>query len=210
MSRNLKVTGVALVAATAFMALTAAGASAVEFHKTNMGNTVYSGSQVTQNVFTVPEGSLRCSTVTLSAETVETTTNALTFNPTYAGCEFGALGKNSATVTMGNCDYVIAANGLMDILCSSGNMVIDVAVAGVKKCTITIPPQINIGNIAYTNNADNTVTFSFNLANMFYETTTGSGAGACTATTLRQGATYTGTVKVAGTIMGVAERIWVA
>ena len=211
MSRKLKMVALAVVAVTAFAAVSAASASAVLFHKTNMGNTTISGGQVTQNEFTIPEGAVKCSTASFTATTEETTTETLTITPTYTGCEFAALGKNSAQVTMNGCVFVIHANGVVDIECNgAGPIIVHASVASVNKCTITIPQQTNIGTVTFTNNPDQSVTVHANVTNIVYETHEGTGAGRCPATTTPTvGGTYTGSVRVTGAIGGIEERIWV-
>ena len=135
----------------------------------------------------------------------------LTISASYSACEFANLGKGSATITMNGCDYVFHANGETDIECGGlGPITIDVSVATVKKCTITIPQQTGIRSVSYTNNVGGSVSVSQLFGGIVYETHSGTGAGACPATTTPTvGGSGHGFFRLSGTNGGVAERIWV-
>ena len=205
MSRNLKLTGHAAVAVLAFAAVNVSAASAVLFHKTNMGPTVITGGQVTQNVFEFPEITWQCEEVTFGSETEETTPATLTVNPEFGKCRIAGDPKG-AKVNMNGCDYVLHANGETDVVCPEGKTI--VITIALLKCTITIGAQTGLKSLEYTNNADGTVTVTSAIAGIRY-TMKGSGGAVCQETTEGVGATYTGSVKLEGTIGGSPERIWV-
>jgi len=146
MIRNLKVLGLALVAVFAMSAMAASAASASEF-TSESGTTTLHGTQVTQNVFTVTGGNVKCNTATFrTTATVGTTALDVTVKPTYSSCT--AIGQTS-TINMNGCEYKITptstTTGTVAIVNCAGNIIVTSG-DPVVSCTITVTPTNPIDN----------------------------------------------------------------
>jgi hypothetical protein len=101
MRRDFTKLGVALLALIAIGAAGASTSLAVEVHSgSGSGTTYFTGTQVTENVFGIDDGTIKCTTTSFKGEYSGTTASGLKIIPTYTGCK--ALGQ-SATVHMNGC-----------------------------------------------------------------------------------------------------------
>jgi hypothetical protein len=197
MTRNLKVLGLALVAA---LAVGAVGASAVSANK-NFSfqadaaagkTTAIVGEQVVPNGdrFVVDTGTARCEKTHYTGQQVGPEVTTMTLTAAYSGCKVGAF---ESTVNMGNCHYLIhtntngnTTNGEFDttttIVCTSGDITITVSSGATTKCIIHIPAQ-NLGTGLVATNATTggikDVTGHIDFSTITYTQTGGTGLGAC-------------------------------
>jgi len=117
MTRNLKVLGLALVAAFALSAMTASAASAAPALFTansHVGNAKIHGGQIGTDTFTIGALSpLTCATATVSGEgvTAGTSSTYVKLAPTYDTCHIVAplVGTRTATVNVEGCTYTVNA-----------------------------------------------------------------------------------------------------
>jgi hypothetical protein len=161
MTRNLKVLGLALVAAFAMSALVASAASATawQFHS-NTDNPVLTGSQEGTDVFTTDSGTVRCSEANYTGSATGTTNSTIEVAPTYEGCKL--LFIINVTVDPNGCKYlfhaetttntggtpaVIHYEGSVDIVCTGGNVIVVTA----PGCDITVPAQTGLKTVTFTN-----------------------------------------------------------
>jgi hypothetical protein len=198
MTRNLKVLGLALVAA---LAVGAVGASAA------LGNanywflsdasagatTTFKGEQVVANGdrFVIDGGTFKCEATHYTGTQVGPTVSTITLSATYSGCKFGPI---PITINMGNCHYLIhtdtngdTTNGQFDtittITCTSGDITITASSAGTTKCITHIPAQ-NLGTGLVATNGTTPggikdITGHIDFSTITYTQTGGTGLGAC-------------------------------
>ena len=227
MFSKVKALTVALLAACAIGAIAASGASAAEFHIAGMGAATGDVTQIGgETEFKIPEGALKCKDVTgdfqlltAGGAAVETTGPTATITLTEPKhtpvdetltCTFAGISGSKAD--MNGCDYVIHAGPPVqtDIVCPAGQQItVTAIVAGVTKCTIHIGPQTGKQSITINNAGGQDIVLKNGLKNVIYSTQTGSGLGACTATTTAQGtnAEFLGEITVQGTAGGVASKL---
>lgn len=170
MSRNLKVLGLALVAALALTALVGSTAQANENGKFTAASYTSTGSGIDTGTheFTAAGGSVKCSHATFSGTSSAASTTQ-TITPVYEECT--AFGFVGATVTMNGCDYLFhltgtgaggSYNGNVDLVCPENKEVtID---AG--PCTIHIPGQTGLGPVSFTNGTSGGLSDITNHANV--------------------------------------------
>jgi hypothetical protein len=190
MIRNAKILGLAIVAALALTAVMASAASATNFTAASYPVKI-SGTQTESHKFTVGGGTVTCTTATFAGE-LTAASETLTINPTYSNCTaFGFIGAKVTGFSSTGCDFKFYAGGATDLLCSSGDVVID---AG--ECSVTLSEQKNLTKNTFTNNATGTVTVGTNVSGIHaVVTSTGFcpiGGGTYT------NATYTGQTLVEG------------
>ena len=171
MIRNLKATGLALVAVLALSALTASSASAVTDHFTTTKDSALLTGVSHDNSFHFPGGSpsFKCTTSQFTGTVLNNATEA-TIDPTYTG-EINETPHNTAhrctgtggdvVIDMNGCHYVLTGNttghdpvGTPDatvwITCPAGQ-VIKVTQPGTG-ITIQVPPQTpTTGGVTYLN-----------------------------------------------------------
>jgi hypothetical protein len=198
MTRNLKVLGLALVAALAVGAVGASAAlgNASYWLQTDASvgkTTTIVGEQTVENGdrFVGDGGTVRCKATHYTGQQVGPTVTTMTLSATYSGCKFGSF---DATVNGGNCDFLIhtdtngnTTNGsfqsITTITCTSGDITINVTSVGTTKCVLHIPAQ-NLGtSVVMTNGTKGTgitdVTGHINFTTITYTQTGGTGLGAC-------------------------------
>jgi hypothetical protein len=196
--RNVKILGLALVAAFALSAVVASAASANANYwftsdAATGATTILKGEQSEPNGdrFVVDGGTVRCETTHYTGTTVGPTVTTLTLSAEYSGCKFGAF---SATVTMGSCHYLIhtdtngdTTNGSYDtistITCTSGDITVTVTSAGTTKCILHVPAQNLgtglVGTTGTTAGNIHDITAHINFSTITYTQTGGTGLGAC-------------------------------
>lgn len=133
MSRNLKMLGLCLVATLAMSAVASSSASA--WFKSNADHTLFSGSQVGTNTFSITAGTIHCGVGTFSGTTTSTESNEVEVTPTYQNCTATPFG--GATVHTNSCTYQITTDGQVHLICPGNNKIVVTA----PFCTITIYPQ---------------------------------------------------------------------
>ncbi|HEX7278555.1 MAG TPA: hypothetical protein VF255_02920 [Solirubrobacterales bacterium] len=218
MNRKLKALGLALVAVFAMSALSAASASAVEFHS-SVAHTELRGEQhAGEDTFTVNAGTVRCSHATYTGTETSATATTQSVTPAYTGCK--AFGFVNTTIDTNGCSYRFDSNGNnVDIICP-GNPITVTAF----NCWVTVGSQENLGTVTYTNVAGQTtknekeevigvheddVTVDVNITGIKYTQHSKSFPG-CTNGTFTNG-TYTGSATVRGfNTAGEQVDIWVA
>lgn len=214
----------ALLAVCAFGALSASAASAAEFHVGGMGIAHGDGTQIAgspaQIVF--PEGALACPNAIFTGETLsnssnvdqETTGQTATVTVTEGSsetlnCTFAGL--SGTIVHMNGCDFRIHTGPPVQatVLCPpSQQITITAIVLGTLKCTIHIPAQGELSGITIVNNGGHSdIEVTAAVPSITYQSTTGSGLGACTNTTAGTDGKFSGKVTVQGTVSGAATPI---
>jgi hypothetical protein len=188
MIRKLKVVSLTVVAVFAMTAVAASAASAAEFHATSAPS-ISTGVNEGNHVFKTGETSVVCKTAKFTGTQTLTAEPTATVHPEYSNCEF--LGS-AATVETTGCNYVLSANGPVNISCS-GTSKINVVVPGV--CTLSFGTQLTTGGATYTNVGSGT-TAQIKVASSTAATFTKSGS-LCFLVPGTTG-TYTGTVITTG------------
>jgi hypothetical protein len=219
MTRNLKMLGLALVAAFAMSGVAASAVQAESFWFTSDGTpTTLTGSQIGEDVIGFDFGELTCETVTYSGSITGTTSTTATLTPTYGGCEVSGI---PAVVHMNGCDYLVHTHTKIgtsytvttDIVCPTTTSpphliheitVTAIAPGGTLKCTFHIPDQAISTGVTLTKatkaNGKTDLTIAVNVSSIGYnETTTGtSGTGACQTADSTTNGTYVGTETIEG------------
>jgi len=157
--RNLKASGLVVMAMLAIAALTAATAWANQFHS-GANSTTWT---VTSNAFQVFEyeaggEAITCATIGGEAQTTAQTVTEITFKPTYSTCKAEEL-LVPAHVAMNECDYLLTINasesgGWVHLKCPAFNT-ISITVTngfGSTLCTLHIGQQTPVGGVDYANN----------------------------------------------------------
>jgi hypothetical protein len=149
MKRYVKSFGLSLVAIFAISAVSASGAAATErYHSASgSGNTDLTGIYLTENIFTVDDGNVKCAIALFSGSYTGTTSTDIKLVPTYTNCK--AFGQ-TATVHLNSCYYTLTEptgsgdnwSAGVHIACSTAGDKIQVTVGDpTLVCTITIGPQ---------------------------------------------------------------------
>jgi hypothetical protein len=207
MNRKLKALGLALVAVFALAAMSAATASAEEFHS-ETAHTTYTGAQVAEDIFTVNAGTVKCKKAEYAGTQSVATSKEATVSPTYKECT--AFGFVNTTIDVNGCGYIFTrtpVNGdesSIHIECPAGNSIVVTAF----NCEVTVPAQTLSGGVTYTNEGAGTtrsIIVDVNLTGITYiqhsksfpgcktEGTTGAGA-----TSLFHDGTYSGSATITG------------
>jgi hypothetical protein len=151
MTRAMKRFGLVLVAAIALCLVTAASALATGYQfKSKASSTTLVGEQGAGDAFAFDAGEVRCSSTSYSGQMTSESASTVTLTPSYSGC---AMGAATATVNMNGCAYKLEPGEVTEsssydvatnIECPTGkSIVITTKIAGIIKCTITIPPKIS-------------------------------------------------------------------
>ena len=174
MNRNLKVLGLALVAALAMSALAASAAPAAHTAFITAGSAGapahIDGKQIGQQVFNRTGREVTCEIANFGeSSTVPGSATSLTLKPEYKNCHAKVLGNTlPATVTMNGCDYNFTLTkdtsptkytvGITHIECTTPNEIqVHVYTShenhtnNVNACTYNIPEQTITGGIELTN-----------------------------------------------------------
>jgi hypothetical protein len=167
MTRNLKVLGLALVAALAMSAVAASAASAVQHTVVTTANpTYFTGNQATQNIFSTPAGEVKCNTTLFTGSITGTSNSSVETTPTYSGCEHSLVG--AAPVKNEGCKYLLTGNtteagheghGVVHVVCGAGkHITIELSgVFGLVNCNLTIGSQTPTkGGVNYTQQGSGT------------------------------------------------------
>ncbi|HEX7278554.1 MAG TPA: hypothetical protein VF255_02915 [Solirubrobacterales bacterium] len=205
MTRKLKALGLALVAVFAMSALSAASASAIEFHSAVAHTELRAEQHAGEDTFTVNAGTVRCSHVTYAGTESFATSSFQTVTPTYTGCR--AFGFVSTTIDTNGCSFHFSSNGQsFSIFCGAGN---PMAVTAFN-CWVTVGTQLNAGFVVHTNQGGTPidVTVDMNITGIKYTQHSKSFPG-CTNGTFTNG-TYTGSATMQGfNTVGEQIGIWV-
>ena len=159
MTRNLKVLGLALVAVLAMSAtMTSAASAAPHNGKTaftsDKDTTHVSANQTTTYKLKITNSEFVCEEVSFTGHVVAKTVTQVTIRPVFTGCSVSFIGiKVNGTVTgFGHhgeekyCDFLVRANGTVDLVCPPG---MEVTIHS-GTCVMHIPPQTNLGTVTYT------------------------------------------------------------
>ncbi len=207
---NLRTLGLALVAAFAMSATAAAAASAEPFaFHSEVIHTDLTGSGEGTSSFGFDAGTAVCNTAkfegTMSTE--ETTELALT--PAFESCTVEPLGL--APVTMNGCQLVLTASTKegsaykagLDIACPGTNSITVVAkVAGITKCTISIPAQ-SLSGVTVSEVSEGDIKAVASVEGVKYSQAAGVGAGACAKAENTTNGTFKGDFVIGGSLEGV-------
>ena len=221
MIRNLKVFGLALVAAFAMSALvaSAASANAASWFTSDGDWTTLSGTQGgTPDTFTTHAGTLSCSSATYTGSTSATTTTTMKLAPSYSGCSLSPL-PGHAIIDMNGCEYEFHTDGQettggvpngkfkteTTIVCPTTtspshvthDITVTVTLTGIPKCTIHIEEQ-NLGTGIVLTNAGGGLSAAVSFSNIKYTQTAGTGEGKCTTTTTTSNGGYSGSATISG------------
>jgi hypothetical protein len=156
MTHRYKALGLALVAVLTISAVVASTASAVEFYSEKEA-TFLSGDQVTKNVFTTTNGSVKCNVAKFTGTQIGTFVAANKFTikevllvPRYEGCT--AFGQSAEVTVPAGCLSQATApssatTGLIRATCSSSPVKVNVPSAN---CALTLATQKTEFNTDYT------------------------------------------------------------
>lgn len=163
MLRYLKLLCIAAIALTSAVAVTSASAakftfSAHEAHVAALDNWEWN----------ITGTKVNCANTLLEGFVVAPTTSveAMTIRPTYTDCA-STSGVNATVTGFGHygesktCDYVMHANGTVDLVCESGAEV----TIHMATCVAHIPAQNGLGTVTYTNGS-NDMNLDINLTNV--------------------------------------------
>lgn len=205
MIRNLKVLGLAVVAVLA-MSVMASAAQAAEFHS-EAESTTFSGSQVTQNVFTAGGSEVKCNTAEFTGSQTGTSVAEVEVQPTYSSCT--AFGFAKAHVKTAGCKYAFTASsstaGAARVACSGTSKIeITPTFLGSSVCTIKIGSQTpGTPSVDYANEgsgSSRSITVTATVGGISFEEVSGGGCGVGSGSN----GTYTGSVHETG-----SAGIWV-
>jgi hypothetical protein len=151
MTRNIKVLGLAIVAALALTAVMASAAQATTTFTAGSSSGKIEAVQTTEQVFTTTSGTVRCTGATQVGSFTTASFTSLTVTPSYSGCK--AFGFLSATVDTEGCTYTFTGNASgstanVDINCPAGKE-IHVTTSG---CVLHVPAQTNVGHVGFKSN----------------------------------------------------------
>lgn len=161
MTRNLKILGLAVVAALALSAVVASGASAKHHFAAPNAPTDGTGSQTTQNIFTTSGGEVKCNTATFSGTQGAIRSSSVSVTPAYSGCT--AFGFATTHVKMNGCTYefttptVNLGGGQFTgepphVRCPAGAQIEITPTFFGSVCTVKVPPQTpTSGHVLYQN-----------------------------------------------------------
>lgn len=184
MTRKFKALGLALMAVFAMSAIGTQAAPAADFEFA--ANTTILTAQGENHEFKVTNGPTTCYTANFTAHVNSNTETAITVTPVYTDCTaFGFIGtKITGFGHYGEketCDYVLKADGTVDLECKPNA---DVTVhAG--PCVAHIPEQTGLGTVTYKNVANGDVEVGINITDitashtdgLFCTSFSGSGEG---------------------------------
>lgn len=152
MIRNFKVMGLAVVAVLAMSVIAASAAQAASSFDLGEAPAVVTGTQKTQNKFTVGAGIVtKCETAKYDATTEAKNVQELTVTPTYAGCQLA--GQLAHIVTTG-CTYTFTSTATplqanVDVVCAAGKTItIQQTATG---CIVTVGSQATLGKVTAAN-----------------------------------------------------------
>jgi len=182
-------------------------ASATEFHAGTAPHTLWSGTQVGEDVLSLKAGTLRCKKISSSGTTTVATATTVDLTPSFSECT--AFGFVSTTVDANGCTYRLhtAKEGSStqgtSILCPEGKAIVITAF----NCEVSIPAQGVLGTVTYTN-TEGDITADLNITGVKYTQVSKSFPG-CTNGTFTDG-TYKGTTTLTATdTAGTAKETWV-
>lgn len=189
-----------LLASLALSAVATAGASAAPLFHSEIEDTVLTGGQtgIVANVLTTDLGEMKCKVVRFKGTQGVATTTTMTLTPTYQECKVAGL---NAVVTLNGCKYtfhlgeqVEPIEASMGIECPQGEVIeIDT-----PECKITIPPQVPLKEVTFTNEGEETtrsVVADLNVSGLHYEE---DGMGCVGEEETTENGTYTGVITVKG------------
>jgi hypothetical protein len=196
--RNLKILGLAFVAVLAMSAVASASASAAQFMSEGnvSGNITADQESGNPHVFSVDGTEVKCTTAHFETMSpVASPTEQITVHPEYSGCTaFGFLG---AEVTTTGCDYVLHANGTIDVVQGSGTPTCNGITVHAVTCTVVVGTQSGLSAVSYENLSNGTVRIKANVTGIKVNKTedgflcplsgTGAGTGTYTGNTLAEG-----------------------
>jgi hypothetical protein len=183
MTRNLKVLGLALMAAFALSAVGASTASAAtELFHSEVEPTILEGAQIGADKITTTAGVLTCTSVVLKGTMTQKTVSDLTLHLELSGCTLSGAEFVSATVNTTGCNYTFtqpnSKSGVVDNVCEAGKNITATAFG----CTITFSSQNNLA-VSYKNTGTGTtrdLDVTFAMSNTIYQHTgftCGTGSG---------------------------------
>jgi hypothetical protein len=211
MLRNLRILGLTVFAALAIGAVGASAASASPQFHFESEHTILTGQQTTVNALAFDVGVVKCGVVQFGGTKAVLTSTTITLTPTFDNCLLNEA--EEVTFTHNGCNFLyhIGANtehltGTISIECPEGELIeIDA-----PECTITIPPQGNLGTVTFTNEGaemTRSVVFDHGVAGLHYVE---HGAGCANETGTTNNGTYSGKVTITGeNTMGAHRGIWV-
>lgn len=167
MSRYLKVLGLAFVAVLAMSAFASAAASAAQFmSEGNVSGSITADQEASNpHVFTVDGTEVKCTTAhfaTMGA--VPSPTATITVHPEYSGCT--AFGFVNAEVTTTGCDYVLHADGGIDIVQGASTPTCNGIKVHALTCTVVVGTQNGLSAVSYENLAGGKVRIKASVKNI--------------------------------------------
>ena len=215
MTRNLKILGLALVAAFAMSAVVASSASAY-LGTTEKQPSTLTGAQENTNVFTTHGGEVKCTTATYHGEQATTSASSITLTPTYTGCT--AFGFINIPIHTNNCHYLFTPvtpltnprQATVHIICPTKP--IEITAPG---CEVTVESQTPTGGTITVKNigagATRELTIETALTGIHYTEHERAGFPNCKSETVTTtNGTFTGNAKLkAESVAGVQHGIFI-
>jgi hypothetical protein len=195
-------------AALLLSAVVAATASAetLHFYAESLPATLSGSSK--EETLTTTVGTISCKEATYSGSQTEQGQASVEITPSYVGC---TLGLQSVEFSANSCKYRLVGGeleggnreGTLDVVCPEGKqMTFVVKASGITTCTIDLPAQTGRKTVTYTNVEGTPIKLeaAFNIENLKYSHTAGSGLGACAT-----GSAETGSLKETVTLSAKGE-----
>ena len=156
------------------------------------------GQTASSHQFGTAYGTVACSNSQFAGSLIGAS-GQLSLQPTYSTCT--TKGIAGTKINPNGCTYDVNASGAMGIACPpSKSLEIKTMIAGVTKCTITVPAQGGLSAVSLANQGsgfERVIGTTFSLASVSYSQQAGTGAGACASGSFANG-TYSGTVTLSG------------
>lgn len=115
-----------------------------DFHS-EVGHTIWMGTQIAEDVLTFNAGTVKCKEKNYAWTTSAVTNSTLNLAPMFIGCT--AFGFANATYDANGCQFQYHDIGTMSIVCPEGKPMV---VTGFN-CHVSIPAQVGLTGVNYTN-----------------------------------------------------------
>lgn len=190
MKLNLKVLGLAVVAALALTAVVASGAQAAEFHSETTPTNL-TGTSTGNHVFNAAGAKITCKNATFTGQQTGLVTSEVTVGATYSNCSFLFFNVN---VNMHGCEYKFHSNNSVDVV---GGSCTGITYEGAG-CKVVVPAQSGLSTVGFAtagSGSSRTINVSPNVTGIKY---TSSGLCPENGTNLTNGKYESGPTNVVG------------
>jgi hypothetical protein len=195
MKLNLKMLGLAVVAALALTAVVASAAQAASFHS-EAETTSLTGTQTGNHVFNAAGAKITCKNATFTGTQTGTVANDVTVGASYKNCSFLFFNVN---VNMNGCEYTFHSNNTVDVV---GAACKGITYEGAG-CKVVVGAQSGLSTVGFATagaGSSRTINVSPNVTGIKY---TSSGLCPENGTNLTNGKYESGPTNVVGKSGGV-------